>query len=526
MTPRACNANELVDLIASGVGFALLDVREPAEFNDGHIDGASPLWRRTLELRLAELVPMTGADILLYDSGRPGDARAKHAAYDCERYGYRSVRWLDGGVAAAQEAGLPVVHGLNLPSKMFAERLIATDKIPEVTPVALHKRLASGERIGLFDVRMPEEYEAGHLPGAASIPGAEVVRFLPEFEKYEMVVVNCAGRTRSLLAAATLRALGATNVTALANGTMGWTLSGRNLETVAGAGLPHAADTHRAIAPARELAASAGVASIDPVAAAADLANPEVLCHLIDVRTSAEYEDHHPSGATWLPGGQATLRADDHIAVRSAKLIFCDDDEARASVTAYWFARLGYTDVNVLAGGLPAWIEAKLPVSTGRDRRSPLGLDDAKADVPAVMPEKLADLISGGSAPAIVDVDTSVRFAKAHVPGAHWIPRGWLECRTNELPSDVQSPIVVTCSNGIASAFASAALKRLGYSDVAYLKGGMRGWQAAGGPVETGIPPHDEDVVPPPFERGEAGMRAYLEWETALAEPTPASADN
>ena len=45
------------------------------------------------------------------------------------------------------------------------------------------------------------------------------------------VIVNCAGRTRSIIGTAALRRLGLTNVRALENGTMGWVLAGFELET-------------------------------------------------------------------------------------------------------------------------------------------------------------------------------------------------------------------------------------------------------------------------------------------------------
>ena len=62
-------------------------------------------------------------------------------------------------------------------------------------------------------------------------PGGELILWAEELRNKPTVIVNCAGRTRSIIGTAALRRLGLTNVRALRNGTMGWVLAGYQLET-------------------------------------------------------------------------------------------------------------------------------------------------------------------------------------------------------------------------------------------------------------------------------------------------------
>ena len=121
------------------------------------------------------------------------------------------------------------------------------------------------------------------------------------------------------------------------------------------------------------------------------------------------------------------------------------------------------------------------------------------------------------SAPVIINVDTSAEFAKAHVAGSSWIPRGWLEQRIGALVPDREAAIIVTCRDGQQSLFAAATLARLGYRNARALAGGVKA--ARDLPMEQGPDAAEaeaKDIILPPYAKGEAGMRRYLEWETKL----------
>jgi len=234
--------------------------------------------------------------------------------------------------------------------------------------------------------------------------------------------------------------------------------------------------------------------------------------YVFDVRTTEEYESGHIAGAVWAPGGQAVQAIDDYLAVRGAQIVFVCDDGSRAALSTAWYKRLGFPRVTYLEGGLPAWHASGGAVETGHPTPAHWGLEAARREVATIAPGDL-----GGA--VVISVDPSDVYAKAHVPGAAWLCRSRLERTIGAVARDPGQTLVVTCADGVQSTFAAASLARLGYGKTRVLAGGVRAWQAAGRPIETG-PTHlaDEadDVVQKPYERGRAAMEAYLRWEEAL----------
>ena len=81
------------------------------------------------------------------------------------------------------------------------------------------------------------------------------------------------------------------------------------------------------------------------------------------------------------------------------------------------------------------------------------------------------------------------------------------------------TPVVLTCADGVQSTLASAALQELGYRNMVVLEGGMAAWRQAGLSVETGLVNPAvavNDVTRAGTERSEAEMRHYLAWEEEL----------
>ena len=513
----------LRELLDAGSALALIDVREHGEYNAAHIPGASSVPRRQLEFRIERLVPFRGVRVVVADDdGR----RAALAARTLERMGYRAVETLDGGLNRWASEGLPTEWGMNVPSKAFGEMVEVRHRVPSIDARELERRLAAGEDVVILDARTPEEYRDRCIPGGRSLPGGELALRIGAILAERPgagVVVNCAGRTRSIIGARVLQRMGLPNVASLENGTAGWLLAGFELEQGASRlELPEPTSEGRARAEAFAAAVAredgVGELGIDALRALMDRADRESV-YLIDVRTEAEYARGHIPGFWWFPGGQAVQRADDVVAVRNGQVVFCCDGRVRATITASWYRQMGFPNVYAVDGGVRAWVDSGLPLETGSPAAEPFGLREAAARIRSLSPEQLRPALSGDRPPTAVFVDTSREFALGHVPGARWLPRGWLELRIDGVDPDRAMPIVVTDGDGRNALLAAATLQELGYRDVSALAGGMEAWRRAGVPVETGLAgvmAAPDDVVPTGPDRTYADMVEYLRWEVAL----------
>jgi rhodanese-related sulfurtransferase len=237
--------------------------------------------------------------------------------------------------------------------------------------------------------------------------------------------------------------------------------------------------------------------------------------YLIDVRTEKEYAAGHIPGFRWFPGGQAVQRSDDVAVVKNCPVVFACDGKARAIFTASWYRQIGFQDVYAVDGGTTAWVAGGLALDPGLAEPAPFGLAEASSKVHPVSPQAL----QASQPPVVIFVDTSQDFARGHVPGARWVPRGWLELWIGNIAPTHHTPIAVTCTDGRNAALAGATLHDLGYQEVSVLEGGMAAWQRAGLPVEHGLsgvmtPPTDVLLSGP--DRNFADMMNYLRWEEAL----------
>ena len=506
---------ELARLMQSAAPHAVLDLRERAAYERGHIYRATSLPRRLVEFRLPALVPARATPLVVSDE----DGRlAALTLPTLGEIGYTDVRLLAGGLAGWRSEGRPLVEGINVPSKVFGERVLHEHKTPQLTPLELWERIERGDDLVIVDARTPEEYARGSLPGAWSVPGGELVVRIAELVRHPetTIVVHCGGRTRSYIGAESLRRMQLANpVVVLENGTMGWELAGLTLERGAARWAPAPSARSRAVAAlaAKRVAAEDGIPFVSPRALAARLARREDQnLYVLDVRTADEYAAGHVAGAVWAPGGQAVQATDEYVAVRAASIVLVCDGFARSVMTASWLRRMGLPDVAVLAGGLPAWTADGGAVETGLPLAVPVGWETARARVARVSPGDLGPAL-------IVSVDQSDAYARGHMPGAWWLCRSRLEWTIGTVAPDRQAPIIVTCADGFASTLAAATLGRLGYTAVSVLEGGTRAWVEAAGAVESGptrLGDEPDDVVLKPYERGRAAMERYLSWEAEL----------
>lgn len=519
----------LAALMAGPGPHAVLDLRERAAYEGGHIFRATNLPRRLLEFRLSRLVTAKRTPVVLCDA----DGRLAALALPAVRaMGFTDVQVLDGGLEAWRREGRGTITGINVPSKAFGERALRTLHTPQIPPHELQAWIDGGRDMVIVDSRTPEEYARGCIPGAWSMPGGELVLRIGELatSPKTAIVVHCGGRTRSYIGAESLRRMGLPNpIVALENGTMGWELAGLTLERGAGRRVAEVSEAgrKRAAAAALLIAKEDGIVSIAPADLAALWARrAEENVALLDVRTREEYEEGHVAGAAWAPGGQAVQATDEYVAVRAARVVLVCDGSGRSIMTAAWLKRMGLAGVSALTGGLPAWKAAGGAIETGHPDPEPWGYAAARAAVGTLAPVELSAALNAAQAPPapartpmVLNVDQSDVYAQGHVPGAAWLCRSRLEWKVPQALLDRGRALVLTCRDGRHSTLAAATLDRLGYASVRVLEGGTQAWERKRLALETGksrLLDETDDVVLKPYERGREAMEAYLKWEANL----------
>ena len=328
---------------------ALLDLRHEAAFATGHPLFAANMAAERIALEAATRLPRKNVPIVVYDAG---EGLVAEAADRLAALGYTDVRQLDGGLEAWRQAGFELFRDVNSYAKAFGELVESRRHTPSLPAEEVAALMASNANIRILDVRRFDEYATMNIPGSVSVPGAELVlragRIAPDPET--TIIVNCAGRTRSIIGTQSLINAGVANkVVALRNGTIGWTLARQELEHGAdrqsGIGLFEGAQTN-----AREVAYRAGVRHVGPDDVNALEAQTHRTLYRFDVRSREEYAAGHIAGFRHYPGGQLVQEIDMAAPVRGARILLTDDRGVRADMTASWLAQMGW-EVLVLDGG-------------------------------------------------------------------------------------------------------------------------------------------------------------------------------
>jgi rhodanese-related sulfurtransferase len=338
---------------------ALLDLRHEAAFATGHPLFAANMAADRIALEAATRLPRKDVPIVIYDAG---EGLVPAAADRLRALGYTDVRELDGGLQAWKRTGFELFRDVNSYAKAFGELVESRRHTPSLPADEVATLMANEANIAILDVRRFDEYETMNIPGSISVPGAELVlragRVAPDPET--TIIVNCAGRTRSIIGTQSLINAGVANkVVALRNGTIGWTLARQNLEHGADRrgdiGLFEGATTN-----AREVAYRAGVKHVSPEEAVALQAQIRRTLYRIDVRASEEYTAGHIGGFRHYPGGQLVQEIDMAAPVRGARILLTDNMGVRADMTASWLAQMGW-ETYVLDGGYDGALEVGPP---------------------------------------------------------------------------------------------------------------------------------------------------------------------
>jgi len=456
-------------------------------------------------------VPRRSTRIVLCDDD---DGLAARAADVLARSGYGNLFFLAGGVAAWAAAGLELFSGVNVPSKAFGEFVEHASATPNIAAPELAAHIRAGTDMVVLDSRPFDEYQRVSIPTAVNVPGAELVLRIYDIapSPATLVVVNCAGRTRSIIGAQSLINAGVPNkVVALRNGTMGWSLAGLSCESgksrrppqVSNAGLAWAKSA------AEHVARRFGIARIDRATLERWRAESEQrTLYLLDVRNPAEYEAGHVAGALSAPGGQLVQATDQYVGTLGARIVLVDDTEVRAVMTASWLRQMGWKDVFVLAqagqeiGSPPAAILGSSPPAELR-----------------ITCAVLADLIARNAA-TVVDLSLSRDYLKAHIPGSLFAIRSRLARSLGKIP--LRDTLVLTSEDGVLAGLAAPEAQALVGRPVRHLDGGNAAWKAAGHPLTAADPAMADDAVDmwlKPYERPNdttKAMSEYLSWEVDL----------
>ncbi|WP_445504235.1 rhodanese-like domain-containing protein [Microvirga sp. G4-2] len=509
---RRIDAASAKALIHSPGELAFLDVREHGLYGEGHPLLAVWCPYSRLEVMAPSLAPNPRVPVILIDAG---DGIAGKAAERLEQLGYQIVMVVAGGVQGWEQAGFTLFEGEYVPSKTLGELAESAFHPATIAPETLAEWQREGHEHLLFDVRPQSEHRKMTLPGARCLPNGELPHRLsaavPDTSK--PIVLTCAGRTRSLVGAISLKLLGIENpVYGLQNGTQGWTLAGLDLDRGREPDdLPALSHTDLEASHRRgqDFARKAGIPLIGTRELGALAADKSRTLYLLDVRSAEEFAAGHVKGAIHAPCVQIVQAADRWIGVRRARIVLADDTGLRASLAAYWLKLLGY-ETYVLPG-------AEGSADTEESRFS-----ERKSTIPprtsqGIAPKEAAIMAATGDA-ILLDLRSSSEHRREHPAGSRWAIRSEL----NSALGSWKGRICLIGDDDKIAGLAAIDLHEMGYEDVLIVKGGFSAWKAAGLATDSGWP--DPALQPIDFlafvhDRHDGNLdaaRRYLAWETGL----------
>ena len=204
LTPRAVE-------VAIAEGAQVIDARTNEQFDEAHIPGAysASAYDTGFGTKVARIVPDQVELIVVAAS----DGYEMEAAELLSSVGLRVRGFLEGGMTSWRSEDRPV------------------QRLELIDPEELAQRLGAGEELVVLDVRDPDEFAAGHIPGSAHIPYGELRSRIGELSHEAPVAAVCSGGKRSGLAASILQREGFAEVIHVGHGGVGvWASRGHPLE--------------------------------------------------------------------------------------------------------------------------------------------------------------------------------------------------------------------------------------------------------------------------------------------------------
>jgi rhodanese-related sulfurtransferase len=492
---------------------ALLDIREHGQYGEEHLFYVVSTPYSKLEPEVQRLVPRkTVRLVLVGDDANELTARAAHRLV---QLGYTDIYLLDGGIAQWKTAGYEVFAGVNLPSKAFGELAEHAFQTPRITAQALNAKIASHEDIVILDGRPYSEYKKMSIPTAACCPNGELPLRIDDLvvRPDTTIVINCAGRTRSIIGAQTLINLGVKNkILALENGTQGWYLADLKLDHGATRKYPETVNEKKLTMQqqrAKALAEKHDVTFVDGQTVARWLHDTTRTTFLCDVRSPEEFARESIPGAQHTPGGQLVQATDQFVGVRGARLVVFDDENVRAPAMASWLAMMGW-EVAVLTNAFTYPWETNATSQGTRQQTHPNAVTTISA-------EQLKNVNTATT--LCVDVRASTKYREAHLNGFVWSIRPLLK----QLPAIKEARVIVVADDLAIAQLAALELSEAGASQIQMNIDTVQQWHAAG--LETTsspASPTDQDSIDYLFfvhdrhDGNRAAAMRYLEWEINL----------
>jgi rhodanese-related sulfurtransferase len=369
-TPKI-GAGALQELLSSGQDVVVLDTRPLEEFNHISIPGGIAAPGVELLHRVFDAVPSPTTRVVVNCAGR---TRAIIGAQALLNAGIPNpVVSLENGTAAwllarlepargaTAQAGRPSVAGL-AKAREAAARVAARFDVRTIDRAALDTfRSERADRtLYLFDVRTVEEFEAGHLPGALSAPGGQLVQATDRYvgvRKSRIVLLDDPDLVRASITASWLYQLGVSDVFIHPVTAADRTDTGRVEKRVLG-------DLYSG-------------ETLQPVDLAALIASGAVL---LDLEAPPPYFRER----LYIPGSivarRSTLTSRLDLVLGTGPIVLTSSDGALARLAATELVWLGKRRVLALAGGTAGWIAAGL----GEPGR---GLDQLALDPSEALPK-------------------------------------------------------------------------------------------------------------------------------------------
>ena len=518
ISPSYVEPTILKQWLHDGNELALLDVREHGQYGEEHLFYVVSVPYSRLEIEVKRLVPRKTVRMVLIgdDDGHISLKAIKRLTAS----GYTNMYVLKGGMSSWKSEGYEVFAGVNLPSKAFGELAEHAFDTPRISAQELNKKIKNKENLIVLDGRPFSEFKKMSIPTAMCCPNGELPLRIDDIvtDPETTIVINCAGRTRSIIGAQTLINLGIRNeVLALENGTQGWYLEDLKLEHGQTQRHPlnikHDSLEHRQRR-ALELAEKHNVKIVNRSTVQQWQNDEQRSVFICDVRTPEEYAQGSVQGAQHCPGGQLVQATDQYVGIKGARLVLVDSEGVRAPAMASWLAMLGW-DVAVWENAFET-SDAK-PTSPQEQHA-----EDIKqaTDVQTlqISAQEIPALLREGA--VLIDLRPSMQYRKSHIKSAIWSIRPKLAELSSKL--QMQTVILIAEDRELAQ-IAAIDIKELGADKIFINTQEEKNWSMAALEFETTPQnPRDDTCIDYLFfvhdrhDGNKAAARQYLAWEINL----------